>query len=256
MTRISRPIHRDMRWRYKIIFVVIGFGIISGFFLMLLQNFNARTERAKKETQLQSGVVTYSVYGDIQEVPYYHCASSYSADNSHHLVLLHGARFTKEDWKSSGIMDTLCSYPYLSVSTLDLSVKAGHRDIAGVLSAMTDKLQIRLPVTLVTPSASGMGIVDWMSTGRLPDLPKYVQKWIPVACFAVSAATEDQLARLSRLESFDVLAIYGSKDRGGKEISTRLEDFVGARSLELQGGHACYLESPNEFCNAVVGFLG
>ena len=119
-----------------------------------------------------------------------------------------------------------------------------------------DELQIALPVTLITPSASGMGIVDWMSTGRLPDLPKYVHKWIPVACFAVAAATEDQLARLSRLENFDVLAVFGSKDRGGREISTKLEDYVGARSLELQGGHSCYLDSPNEFCSAVLEFMG
>lgn len=150
----------------------------------------------------------------------------------------------------------LCRSPHVSVSALDLSVKAGHRDIAGVLSAMNDEFQISLPVTLITPSASGMGIVDWMSTGRLPDLPKYVQKWIPVACFSVSVATEDQLARLSRLKNFEVLSIFGSKDRGGRDVSTRLEDYVGARSMELKGGHSCYLDSPHEFCTAVLEFLG
>ncbi|CAJ1954805.1 unnamed protein product [Cylindrotheca closterium] len=202
------------------------------------------------------GDIIYSVYGETRHVPYYHCASNFSPDQSHHLVLLHGARFTKEDWKSSGIFETLCSNPHVSVSAMDLSIEAGHRDIAGMLSAMKEEAQINLPVTLITPSASGMGIVDWMSNGRLPDLPKYVQKWIPVACFAVSAATEDQLARLSRLEHFDVLAIFGSKDRGGRDISTRLEDYVGARSLELDGGHACYLDSPHEFSSAVLKFLG
>jgi len=239
---------------------VFGIGICFGLLLLLHQNFKWKNgTKLKPESALiniETGNVMYSVYGETHKVPYYHCASNLSPDKSHHLVLLHGARFTKEDWKSSGIIDALCRNPHVSVSAMDLSIKAGHRDIAGMLSAMKEEVQIDLPVTLVTPSASGMGIVDWMSTGRLPDLPKYVQKWIPVACFAVSAATEDQLARLSRLENFDVLAIFGSKDRGGRDISTRLEDYVGAGTLELQGGHACYLDSPNEFCTAILKFLG
>jgi pimeloyl-ACP methyl ester carboxylesterase len=205
---------------------------------------------------LQTGALEYSVNGDSQSVAYYHCASDMSPEKSKHLVLLHGAHFTKEDWKTSGILDTLCENPNLSVSAMDLSKSAGHDDLMGMLLAMKDSFQINLPVALVTPSASGMTITDWMATGDLADLPNFVQKWIPVACGKVKTSTEDQLARMARLVNFEVFAIYGDKDRGGREVTERLEHFVGAKTLELEGGHPCYLDSPEEFCSAVVKYLG
>jgi hypothetical protein len=205
---------------------------------------------------IQTGALEYSVNGESQSVAYYHCAYRMSPEKSKHLVLLHGAKFTKEDWKTSGIMDTFCENPNLSISAMDLSTSAGHDDLMGMLLAMKDSLKINLPVALVTPSASGGTITDWMATGDLADLPNFVQKWIPVACGKVETSTEDQLARMARLVNFEVFAIYGDKDSGGREVTERLEHFVGANTLELKGGHPCYLDSPEEFCSAVVKDLG
>ena len=58
------------------------------------------------------GTVTYDD-GNVN-LPYYHCGplpTTTTSDNNNpnltELILLHGAAFTKEDWKSSGILDML-----------------------------------------------------------------------------------------------------------------------------------------------------
>jgi pimeloyl-ACP methyl ester carboxylesterase len=259
MTPVFRQVRKKQQVRFRIV-VLIGLGFLFGLLYVVTFSKSGKNSFMMGTTTtpktIQTGALEYSVYGDVHSVAYYHCASQTLPEKSKHLVLLHGAKFTKEEWKTSGIMETLCENPNLSVSAIDLSVRAGHRDLMGMLLAMKDSFQINLPVVLVTPSASGMTITDWMATGRLPDLPNFVQKWIPVACFAVSAATEDQLARMARLNDFEVLAIYGNKDRGGEETAGRLEDYVGAQTLELNGGHSCYLDSPEEFCSALVKELG
>eukprot|EP00980_Cylindrotheca_fusiformis_P003728 scaffold825_cov147-Cylindrotheca_fusiformis.AAC.3 len=273
MSRISHPLQKQRMLgsntrRYKTTLALIFSGFVIGLLLAVKSNNNKNNSSVsmmgvtKVSKKIQEGTLEYSVYGDVRSVAYYHCASLMPADKSKHLVLLHGAKFTKEDWKTSGILDNLCGYPNLSVSAMDLPVKAGHKDLMGMLLSMKEDgsspLHISLPVTsLVTPSASGMTITDWMATGRLPDLPQYVKQWIPIASFAVTAgSTEDQLTRMSRLNDFEVLAIHGSKDKGGKESTGRLEKFVGAKFVELKGGHSCYLDSPTEFCNVMVKAMG
>jgi hypothetical protein len=240
--------------------VLMGLGVLFGLLYVVstkqTDEKNSMMGMTTTSKILQTGAFEYSVNGMSQSVAYYHCASHMSPEKSKHLVLLHGAKFTKEEWMTSGIMDTLCENPSLSVSAIDLSVRVGHRDLKGMLLAMKDSFQINLPVVLVTPSASGLTITDWMTNGDLADLPNFVQKWIPVACYKVSGATEDQLARMARLNDFEVFAIYGDEDSMGKEVTERLEHFAGAKTLELKGSHPCYIDSPEEFCSAVVKDLG
>eukprot|EP00934_Nitzschia_sp_Nitz4_P002771 Nitzschia sp. Nitz4//scaffold249_size28687//5883//6491//NITZ4_008115-RA/size28687-processed-gene-0.37-mRNA-1//-1//CDS//3329544011//2761//frame0 len=189
------------------------------------------------------------VSGVVNGIPYDHCPGS-----TKHLVLLHGARFTKKDWKTSGIMDQFCKYHQLSATAMDLPVSAGHQELKKLLESMQAQNLVQLPVALVTPSASGKTMSDWMMHGDVNELSNYVDMWIPVAPGSVTQASDNQVQSLTG--NLSIFAIYGNQDNMGKVVSTRLGSLADAKVLELKGGHPCYLDSPDEFTEAVVEALG
>lgn len=264
----SEPnLKRKQQSRFRTLLIVgLGAILVSVFFVLVsnnekdhdavLESKNDKDGDAAVVEDLANGNVEYSLNGQSRSVAYYHCASQMPQADSQHLVLLHGSSFTKENWKRSGILDTLCEDPFLSVSAVDLPVSAGHEDLMGMLSAMKDSHLIDLPVAMVSPSASGRTITDWVARGNVEDLPNYVHRWIPVACGSVKSLTSDQLAEMAQLQpDFSVFAIYGDRDSGGRSVTNLLMTSVGAKGLELEGGHSVYLNSPDEFCDAVLDDL-
>ena len=81
----------------------------------------------------------------------------------------------------------------------------------------------------------------------------YVGYWIPVASPAIRNADESALKGLKG--HLPILAIYGSKDGGGKKVSERLQTFSDAKVIEIDGGHPCYLDSPDDFIKELLDFL-
>jgi pimeloyl-ACP methyl ester carboxylesterase len=191
--------------------------------------------------------------GSVDGVAYYHCSAT-ATENVHHLVLLHGASFTKENW-NQGILDQFCAVPQVSVTPLDLSAYAGNDDLRSILDSLeaSSDVQVSKPVVLVTPSASGYTIVDWITNGDVSLIPEYIETWVPIASGSLSSATDQQVQSLGDLP---VLAIYGNGDSGGVKVSQRLGDLVGATVVELVGGHSVYLDQPDDFVNEVLSFLG
>lgn len=171
------------------------------------------------------------------------------------MVLLHGASFTKENWKNHGILDLFCAVSQVSVTPLDLSASAGNDELRSILDSLeaSSDVQVSKPVVLVTPSASGYTIVDWITNGNVSSIPEYIEAWVPVAPPSLSIATDQQVQSLGDLP---ILAIYGNGDSGGVSVSQRLGDLVNATVVELEGGHAVYLEQPEQFVNEVLSFLG
>jgi pimeloyl-ACP methyl ester carboxylesterase len=193
--------------------------------------------------------------GTVNGIPYYQCGPcANNANNSMDLVLLHGAAFTKEDWRASGILEQLCEQ--VTVYALDLPVSTNHEGLMGHLNLMRDEGILSLPVVLVTPSASGWSITSWLQTtiaGETDLLPNYVATWIPVAAGSVSSLTDSAITL--GLANTPVLAIYGNQDAGGRITSERLGDLVGAQVVELVGRHPVYLDSPDEFVTTLQRFL-
>ena len=206
---------------------------------------------------------------DDQKIAYYHqaAASSSTSIQQHSLVLLHGSKFTKEDWiqnSSSSTSKNIISmfhkqFPYsISITAVDLPVKADHNQLVSLLEAMEDKGLISLPVSIVTPSASGFSIVDWIMNDDhdvTNKLPTYIHTWIPVASGSVLRFTNEQLTKIDLLEDFHIFAINGNLDKMGKKVTKKLVKHTSTitKSIELKGGHPVYLDSPNEFVNA-IGF--
>ena len=225
--------------------------VIAGFLLALIMySANGNRVSKNKDTVMEMGTKQISgssdiVSGTVNDIEYYHCAG-----NTKHLVLLHGAKFTREDWKSSGILGKLCQHSELSVSAMDLPVSAGHEELQLLLKSMQDAELLTTPVVVVTPSASGKTITDWITNGDLSTLKSLVSLWIPVAAGSVSSVSDEQLKGLGN--RLPIYAIYGSRDAMGKQTSNRLASLASAETLEIEGGHPCYLDSPDDFVSAVL----
>jgi len=238
------------------------------------------------------------------KISYYHQAATTSEATSgtsvphSDLVLLHGAAFTKEDWKKPTTegMQILSlfhqEFPFISVTAVDLPVSADQYQLVALLEAMlTSNVIASLPVAgLVTPSASGKTITDWICSNNenennkdtvllpLTKLSQYIHNWIPVASNSVKRCTQEQLNNIGALSVssssvveqqqqqqqqdnnsasssssfFEIFAIYGNLDTNGKKITEqKLVPYANAKSLELPGHHPVYLDSPLEFVQAI-----
>ena len=173
----------------------------------------------------------------------------------HHLVLLHGGAYSKEDWKDVGILDQFCATPQVSVTALDLSISADSETLKSLLNSLDASVDLELskPVVLVTPSASGKTIVDWIMNGNASEIPDYIETWVPIATGSLVLASDAQIESLIPLP---VLAFNGDQDTAGGKYSQRLATLIGAKAVELKGGHPVYLQSPDEFVQEILVFLG
>jgi pimeloyl-ACP methyl ester carboxylesterase len=170
--------------------------------------------------------------------------------------LLHGGAFTKEDWRTSDILDFTCLHT--NVLALDLSTSADSIQLRSILDTLHDSNILTLPqVTLVTPSASGWTMVDWLLRGQADSMPDYMTMWVPVAVgrLASTYISNEQIQAMAGLTT-QVLAIYGDRDTTGGRLSEKLGTLIGATVVELPGGHPVYLESPNDFVANILEFIG
>ncbi len=214
-------------------------------------NSKKNVDSIKKPVSLIHGTV-----GDDQ-IAYYHQPAFSPVEQNYHLVLLHGSAFSKEDWKTSGILGLFQrDFPSISVTALDLPVRTDQTTLKQVLRSMRDEDLIeQLPISgLVTPSASGKSITTWIKEEAKSglDMESYISLWIPVASYSVGGCTTNELESLQRQKSgVGVLAIYGDQDQNGKKVMQSLRDHSGAKLLELPGRHPVYLDSPDAFVKAV-----
>ena len=195
--------------------------------------------------------------GSVEGVAYYHCpATTPQSGVIHNIVLLHGKAFTKENWKESGILQQFCAVDSIQVTALDLNVKVDAKELQKMLTALSAaNLVTSLPITaLVTPSASGSAVVDWMqSSDAATSLPQMVSTWIPVASNSLlNVQDTTTIAAMKDWPSFHILAIYGDQDGPGKESSQLLGNLAGATVQELPGKHPVYLDSPDAFVTTIL----
>ena len=161
-------------------------------------------------------------------IPYYLCGNP----TDPHIVLLHGARFTKADWEQSGILQQFCKEGNLSVSALNLSVRADHTKLLQVIESLASDGKVTSPIAaVVTPSASGFTIIDGITNDRIDTLRRSIRSWIPVAS---PASLQHDVSVLSKAKGWPILAVYGDKDAMGKKASYVWKDAADAQVVELK----------------------
>uniref|UniRef100_A0A3B3B714 Putative protein-lysine deacylase ABHD14B n=2 Tax=Oryzias melastigma TaxID=30732 RepID=A0A3B3B714_ORYME len=173
------------------------------------------------------------------------------------VLLLHGIRFSSENWLNIGTMDTLakagCCAVAIDLPELGRSKSAkgpaavGELAPAGFLKEVCEKLNL-LPVVVISPSLSGMY--------SLPFLLEYqdlVRAYIPVAPICTEKFTAEQYQRVK----VPTLIVYGDQDSQLGEVSLRnLKNLVDHRVVVMEGaGHPCYLDDPDVWHKALTDFL-
>lgn len=221
-------------------------------------------------TPILSSVDIDSPYGkgpDKKALDYLHCGmklnSATMGKDDVEFVLLHGARFTKNDWLKSGILKDLCEEgrSHISVVALDLSVRADGAGFTDAFQALVKEGTLSgNPVVVISPSASGKSIVSLASNASKDSkikksLQNMIKIWIPVAAGSVLSVKENDTLEVFSELAIKVLAIHGDKDVMGKKVTQKLEKSSGATGVELSGGHPVYLDSPKEFVDVIMKFV-
>jgi len=234
--------------------------IVTGVFWSSPSAIDHASEQQQQQQQdiitIQKGSVVGGTIPNSQAIAYYQCSSQSKTATPKDLVLLHGAHYTKEDWKTSGILHKFCSNDNnMRVTALDLPVTAKHDELISILDALVNKQMLQLPlVGIVTPSASGGTVLDGILSGNAKTLRQYSQRWIPVAALAALRYTVDQL--MNAIDGWPILAIYGDQDKGGKRSSELLQRAAPSTVVvELPGSHPCYLDSPDAFVDTVMQYV-
>jgi hypothetical protein len=199
---------------------------------------------------------------------YIHCgplfrSNTMNTETDLEILMLHGAAFKKEDWVTSGILNNLCfkGGKHISITAIDLSVRVNEEGLEDAFQALVHAGVLSgLPVVMITPSASGKSVVSlayaaFESENSMHNLQNLLKIWIPVASPAVLSVQENEIFSVFSKAGIDILAIHGDQDEMGKKVTKTLEKYAGAKGVQLNGRHPCYLDSPTKFVQTVYEYL-
>ena len=244
--------------------------LISCVFLRVF-NLSASEKFLSAVEQTDNSIDDVVTAGIVDNLPYLTCGESDINEDSQHkeILLLHGAAFKKENWKESGILESLCllgtpkDEAGLTVTAVDLSTDSDDIGLNDAFEGLKrERILTGKPVVLVTPSASGktaLSLAHSYKSTEVQDrkheyLEKIVKAWVPVASKgALDPQKADDLT-VFKSSNIPVLAINGDEDDGGKKVTELLVDLSGARGVQLKGGHPCYLDSPDKFVETLLEF--
>ncbi|XP_016413488.1 protein ABHD14B-like [Sinocyclocheilus rhinocerous] len=171
------------------------------------------------------------------------------------VLLLHGIRFSSENWLKIGTLETLAAAGYRAVA-IDLP-GLGHSKAApapvgqpapGVfLRQVCEALQTG-PVVIISPSLSGMYSLPFLFQHS-----EQVKAYIPVAPICTEKFTAEQYSSVQT----PALIVYGDQDTQLGEASlSNLRHLPNHKVVVMKGaGHPCYLDDPETWHKAVLDFL-
>ncbi|XP_038128898.1 protein ABHD14B [Cyprinodon tularosa] len=174
------------------------------------------------------------------------------------VLLLHGIRFSSENWLQIGTLETLAKASCRAVA-LDLpelgqskSAKApaavGELAPAGFLKEVCEELSLN-PVVVISPSLSGM-----YSLPFLMEHQPLIRAYVPIAPICTEKFTAEQYQSVK----VPTLIVYGDQDTQLGEVSLRnLSPITNHRVVVMKGaGHPCYLDDPDTWHKELTDFLG
>jgi abhydrolase domain-containing protein 14 len=192
-------------------------------------------ENQSRWLEIEGGRVHYLIEGPEQGRP---------------VVLLHGASFSAETWKSIGTLTALADAGYLAYA-VDLP-GFGNTPASSVLPRkwlriVLDELKIEKPV-IVSPSMSGRFALPLVT-----EEPDRVAGFVAVAPVSISAHRQ----KLGQITA-PVLAVWGENDM---IVSRKDADLLigsvkhGRKVIIADGTHAPYMSDPAAFHQALLEFL-
>ena len=166
------------------------------------------------------------------------------------VVLLHGARYSSETWRTLGTIDRLARASY-HVVALDLP-GYGRSEVTPVetesfLAEVMTALGIE-KAAIVSPSMSGQ-----FSFPLVVRSPEKVTGFVPIA-----PAGSERYLRLLKKVKVKALVVWGEKDEimpveDSDALAAAMED--SKRVILKDASHPCYLDRPEEFHQELLAFL-
>lgn len=171
------------------------------------------------------------------------------------VLFLHGQAFTSKTWEALGTLALLAGEGYRAVA-IDLpgygdsppaEMAATAQGRVAFLDHVLQELGMRRPV-LVSPSMSGRFALPFL-LARGDQLAGFV----PVA----PVGTKDYAAEQYRRVQTPTLILYGDRDinLGPQALHSLLHLPRHHMAVVPDAGHACYLDKPEDFHRALLGFL-
>ncbi|CAL9704872.1 unnamed protein product [Knipowitschia caucasica] len=172
------------------------------------------------------------------------------------VLLLHGIRFSSENWLNIGTLETLakagCRCVAVDLPGLGRSkaaeppVATGQLAPGQFLRSLCESLGLA-PVVIVSPSLSGM-----YSLPFLMQHSAMVRAFVPVAPICTDKFTAEQYQSVK----VPSLIVYGDQDTQLGEASLHnLQHLTNHRVLVMKGaGHPCYLDDPDTWHKGLVDF--
>lgn len=207
------------------------------------------------EVRLSEGSVRVQMCGD--QALFYRQALPAGGTGCLTVLLLHGIRFSSENWQNLGTLETLAAAGHRALA-LDLPglgqsksapapAAVGELAPGDFLKQVCEGLQTG-PVVVISPSLSGMYSLPFLF--QHTDL---VKAYIPVAPICTEKFSEDQYTSVQT----PALIVYGDQDSQLGEASLHnLSHLPNHRVVVMKGaGHPCYLDDPQTWHKALLEFL-
>ncbi|XP_026163265.1 putative protein-lysine deacylase ABHD14B isoform X2 [Mastacembelus armatus] len=173
------------------------------------------------------------------------------------VLLLHGIRFSSENWLNIGTLETLakagCRAVAIDLPGLGRSKSAeapapvGELAPAGFLKEVCEQLSLS-PVVVISPSLSGMYSLPFLFQHQA-----LIRAYVPVAPICTDKFTAEQYQSVK----VPSLIVYGDQDTQLGEVSlSNLSNLANHSVVVMKGaGHPCYLDDPDTWHKALMDFL-
>ncbi|XP_077430181.1 putative protein-lysine deacylase ABHD14B [Vanacampus margaritifer] len=180
-----------------------------------------------------------------------------SGDIKMSVLLLHGRRFSSENWLSIGTLRTLANVGCRAVaidlpglgrsSSAEAPAAAGELAPAAFLTDVCERLQLS-PVVLISPSLSGVYSLPFLLQQQ-----HLLRAYIPIA----PIRTDKISAQQYRGVKVPSLIVYGDGDTELGQVSlSNLCQLANHSVAVMKGaGHACYLDDPDAWHKILTDFL-
>ncbi|CAM4628827.1 unnamed protein product [Leuciscus chuanchicus] len=205
--------------------------------------------------EMSEGSVRVEICGD--QTLFYRQALPSSGTGELCVLLLHGIRFSSENWQKIGTLETLAAAGYRAVA-IDLPglgqskaapapAPVGQLAPAVFLRQVCEGLNTG-PVVVISPSLSGMYSLPFLFQHS-----EQVKAYIPVAPICTEKFSAEQYSSIQT----PALIVYGDQDTQLGEASlSNLSHLPNHKVVVMKGaGHPCYLDDPETWHKAILDFL-
>ncbi|XP_059148739.1 putative protein-lysine deacylase ABHD14B isoform X2 [Physella acuta] len=171
------------------------------------------------------------------------------------VLFLHGQKFSSEDWIRNGSLNHVANWGYRSVA-IDLPGHGKTTDtidelvVDEFLKALVSSLKMKENVVIIAPSASGRYALPYLFNKPETSTDR-AKGFVPITPVGTNKYVDKFPA-----SQIPTLIVYGTDDKQGKEVAEDLKKLPKSETSPIEGaGHACYLNKPDEFHNALYNFL-